>query len=88
MRAAVNTVAANPELLDDIQRATLGAAITEPAGGEPMVRVEVGASGGRVVLVITGRPALDGAADSVAVSMTADEARELSNSLGQMILAV
>ena len=35
MRAAVNTVAAYPELLDYIQRATLEAAITEPPGGEP-----------------------------------------------------
>lgn len=53
-----------------------------------MVKVEVGASGGRVLLVITGRPRLDGAADSVAVSMTGDEARELCNSLGEMIQAV
>lgn len=53
-----------------------------------MVRVEVAASGGRVLLVITGRPSTDGAADSVTVSMTADEARELSNGLGEMIQAV
>ena len=53
-----------------------------------VVKVEVGASGGRVLLVITGRPSLDGAADSVAISLTGDEARELCNSLGQMILAV
>jgi hypothetical protein len=53
-----------------------------------VVKVEVGAARGRVLLVITGTPAYDGAADSVVVSMTADEARSLSNSLGQMILAV
>ena len=34
MRAAVNTVAANPELLDETQRAALEAAITPPPGGE------------------------------------------------------
>ena len=53
-----------------------------------MVKIEVGASGGRVLLVITGRPAWDGAADSVAVSMTGDEARQLCNGLGEQIQAV
>jgi hypothetical protein len=41
-----------------------------------------------VLLVITGPPALDGAADSVALSLSGDEARALSNSIGEMILAV
>jgi hypothetical protein len=53
-----------------------------------VVRVEVAAARGRVLLVITGPPSLDGAADSVALSLSGDEARELSNALGEMILAV
>jgi hypothetical protein len=53
-----------------------------------VVRVEVAAAGGRVLLVITGPPSADGAADSVAVSMTGDEARELCNALGEKIQAV
>jgi hypothetical protein len=34
MRAAVNTVAANPELLNETQRTALEAAITQPPGGD------------------------------------------------------
>jgi hypothetical protein len=53
-----------------------------------MVKVEVAAAGGRVLLVITGPPDTDGAADSVAVSMSGDEARQLCNALGEKIQAV
>jgi hypothetical protein len=53
-----------------------------------VVKVELAASGGRVLLLITGRPALDGAADSVVMAMTGDEARELCNGLGEMIQAI